>query len=262
MRAIAIVWSFGRASLNELLSMWERQTRRVPLLVWLDGAELDHATPPPGAYVHRSPMRGPADSLASMRRASIEFARTTFTMAPEDAFIILEDDDFYSSHHAARALEVLEQGAEWTGSLHIGLQHAPGRIPELVQGESGPGQHAAWAMRLRTYDAGGGYPDTRQDDVALGFAIGWKHCTPHRYLTHVRRWHGGNLCTQDYDRAAVRASATLTRTLEPHWRPELTMLEQWCAANCSALNLCSFCYGSGYVGPNICQECYGAGKTA
>lgn len=228
MRAIAIVWSYGRASLNELIAMWLRQTRPVPLFVWLDGANMRSLAAPEGVIVHASPkIDGPRGSLAPMRRASIEHARARFSLGPNDAFLVLEDDDYYAPDHAARALSELEAGARWTGSLKIGLQLAPGRIPELVEGESGPGQHAAWAMRLGLYDSAGGYPDAQQDDVVLGFSAGWENCRSHRHLTHVRRLHRNNLSTLDYDRALARTRMALTDHCSPRWNGELNMLEAW-----------------------------------
>jgi hypothetical protein len=231
MRAVAIVWSYGRASLNELIGMWQRQTIDVPLLVWLDGAAMESTAAPAGVLVHQAAELGPADCLAPMRRASIDFARRHFELTTTDAFLVLEDDDYYAPDHAQRALAVLQGGAMWTGSLHIGLQVHPGRIPELVKGESGPGQHAAWAMRLGLYDHAGGYPDTQQDDVALGFAAGWARCASHRHLTHVRRMHRTNLCRLEYDRAAARSRTPLTQNCQPRWNPELDMLEEWVRAN-------------------------------
>lgn len=232
MRAIAITWSYGRASLNELIAMWLRQSVCVPLLIWLDGAQqMESTVAPAGITVHAAPKLGPGDSLAPMRRASIDFARSTFELGQSDAFIVLEDDDFYAHDHVQRVLEVLDRGAQWTGSLKIGLQLEAGRTPELVEGESGPGQHAAWAMRLGLYDMAGGYPDTRQDDVVLGFAAGWERCKSHRHLTHVRRLHRNNLCTLDYDRGAARSRTPLTTHCEPRWNPELAMLDRWVRAN-------------------------------
>lgn len=244
MKAVAICWSYGRESLNELLSMWCRQTKPLPLLVWLDGCVTPHVHPSlwgrtwPGntevsggpVHFHYAPRLTHGRSLALMRRASIEHAKRLFELGPDDAFLVLEDDDFYAPRHAEETVRALES-AEWTGALRTGLQLDASSSPQLVEASGGPGAHAAWAMRLGLYEAAGGYIETEYDDVDLSHRIGWGRCTPHRAVTYVRRYHQGNLSRVGFDVARARRSAPLAARFEPAtWSEELETLRRWCEA--------------------------------
>jgi hypothetical protein len=233
-RAAAVVLSYGRRELGELLTMWARQSRGVPLLVWFDDCATDCAALAGGGVVfHRGPRAGGRTTIGGVRRAAVEYARQLFALEPDDAILTLDDDDFYSSHHAAVSLAALEQGAEWTGARRIGIQWRPYQLPpELVASDGGPGQHATWAMLLSTYDRAGGYREQdRVEDMALAERLGWSACQPHRCLTHVRRQFGGASSLSApgvaYDRDALRAAGELPTWIAPSWSHELTELERW-----------------------------------
>jgi hypothetical protein len=232
-RAVAVTWSFGRASLCELLGMWERQTRRVPLVVWLDGVPVRRASGPQhdlaecGVYFIEAPRMTLGTSLATMRDASLRCIRDMFALTWDDAFLVLEDDDFYASTHAERTLEALEAGGLWVGSLRVGQQWHPHAMPELCSSLRGPGPHAQWGMRFATWLSAGGYPAAQQDDMALAERLGWDLCREHTALTYVRREHAANLSRLGYDMERARAVARAP-TFEPTWNAELAGLEAWC----------------------------------
>jgi hypothetical protein len=229
-RAAAVVLSYGRRELGELLTSWMAQSRPVPLLVWLDGCTAAIDCRRDDIAFHRARRSGGVDTIGGVRRAAVEWTRERFGLGPEDAIVLLDDDDYYSPHHAARTLDALEQGADWTGALRIGVQWRPDQMPpEVMASAGGPGQQAAWAMRLRVYDLAGGYfEDDRLEDVQLAQRIGWSTCRPHAFLTHVRRQFGGasSLSSAGYDRDALRVGE-LPRLIAPTWRPELVELERW-----------------------------------
>jgi hypothetical protein len=232
-RAAAIVLSYGRRELGELLTMWSMQSRLVPLLVWLDDCAAHVDARGCNVVLHHASAIGGGNTIGGVRRAAVALARQLFGLGPLDAFIVLDDDDFYSRHHAARTLEALEAGAEWTGAKRMGIQWHPDQMPpELVTSTSGPGQHAAWAMRLSAYDRAGGYrEEDRLEDVRLAERIQWDVCRPHPYLTHVRRQFGfGSMTSVEYDRVSLR-SGELPALIEPTWRPELVQLERWALAH-------------------------------
>jgi hypothetical protein len=242
-KAIGLVWSFGRTSLCELLGMWERQTLKIPLLVWLDvGSQQEgdtRLTPLAGCDAHplvphvtvvRARRRTLGRSLASMRNDSILWAECFYDLLEEDALVILEDDDFYASTHAERCLDVLTSGHQWVGSRRVGQQWHAGRAPELCSSTGGPGPHAQWAYRLGAYLRAGGYPDVEQDDIGLMARMNAAGivCEPHWLLSYVRREHESNLSRHAYDVEAVRTKASLAVTLKPAWNAELDALERWC----------------------------------
>jgi hypothetical protein len=155
MHAAAIVLSYGRPELGELLAMWARQSIPIKLLVWLDDCPVEVTSPSPLVHVHRSPRLGNRHGIGGVRAAAVALARELWGI---DSFLVLDDDDYYSPHHAEltlRALEVSPHG--WTGGLRVGIQWGPDGPIELVRGGSGPGQHATWALSIATYDAAGGY---------------------------------------------------------------------------------------------------------
>lgn len=233
MRAVAVTWSFGRESLCELLGMWTRQTRRVPLVVWLDGVPLRRGRAPLhdltecGVYFVEAPRMTLGTSLATMRNTSLRCIKDMFSLTMLDAFLVLEDDDFYASTHAERTLDALEKGASWVGSLRVGQQWHPHTMPELCRSTRGPGPHAQWAMRFGLWSEADGYPGVQQDDMALAELLGWDECSAHTAVTYVRREHHANLSRLAYDMDSARHVARAA-TFEPTWNVELTGLEAWC----------------------------------
>lgn len=236
MKAAAIALSYGRREVCDLLGMWERQTRAVPLLLWLDGVPQSVPTVdlPPSVYPYRCPRLGEPNRIGGVRAAAVAVARDRFKLAPSDAIIIIDDDDFYSSRHVERTLDAL-LSAEWTGAGRIGIQWTRGAVPDLVGNVFGPGQHAAWAMRLRLYDLAGGYQEQDEaEDVRLADRIGWARCLTHQHVTHVRRQYGyGSLSSPPiaYDRALLRERVPLAEAIAPSWSAELDELEHWCTTH-------------------------------
>jgi hypothetical protein len=109
--------------------------------------------------------------------------------------------------------------------------------PELVTAGGGPGQHAAWGLRLDTYDRAGGYQGADQyEDTTLAARIGWRSFTSHHALTHVRRQFGSTLSSvlkgkspheAQYNRDQLRRDNPVPAEILPTWRPELGELEAW-----------------------------------
>jgi hypothetical protein len=242
MIAVAIVLSYGRAELGELLTMWIKQTRPTPLLVWLDGYA-GNVRAPGGVHVHHAPRLGANHSIGDVRAAAVEFARALYSLGPTDGFLVLDDDDYYSPSHAHYTIDALERApGGWTGAARVAYQWEPDQMPpELVQSDHGPGQHAAWALRMETYDRAGGYlASDAYEDTALAARIGWPACTNHYALTHVRRQYGATLSAvlkgkcqgaPHYDREQLRRAHRLPDAIGPSWRPELGELEIWIRAN-------------------------------
>jgi hypothetical protein len=243
MIAVAIVLSYGRAELGELFTLWLKQTRPTALLVWLDGYE-GRVRAPPGIHVHHSERLGHNGSIGAVRAAAVEFARELYALGPRDGFLVLDDDDYYSPTHAQHTIAALERAPDgWTGAMRVGFQwHRDMMPPELVSSAlPTPGQHAAWGMRLDTYDRAGGYLGSDQyEDTDLAARIGWKACAPHYALTHVRRQFGHTLSSvllgkapgdARYDRDALRQKFVLPAEITPTWRPELGELEIWARTN-------------------------------
>ena len=237
MNVVAIVLSYGRAELGELLTMWLKQTRPTPLLVWLDGYT-GKVVAPDNVHVYRAPRLGSNDSIGAVRAAAVELARELYSLGPTDGFLALDDDDYYSPTHAARTVAALERAPHgWTGAARIGCQWRPDQMPpEIVSSDSGPGQQAAWALRMDTYDRAGGYQPDAYEDTALAARIGWPACTTHHALTHVRRQFGDNLSgvlhgrsphVAHYDRTQARRARVLPNAIGPSWRPALAHLEAW-----------------------------------
>jgi hypothetical protein len=240
MKAAAVVCTYGRLALCELLACVERQTLQLPLLVFFDG----RLTYTDGAPVMRFDVSSMVEvveaprqlSLGLVRRAAVEAARQSFELDADSAVLVLDDDDFYSARHFELTLAELERAPRplgWTGALAVGLVR-DGGAPELVEADSGVGLHATWGYTLGAYDAAGGYPDLpRHEDVSLGHALGWHNCQPHRHVTHVRRHHNANISggSVGFDRDLVRVLDSLTTVVRPApWSPELEQLERWCQA--------------------------------
>jgi hypothetical protein len=244
MKAAAVVCTYGREAVCELLACVERQTLELPTLVfvdgrltYLDGSEVLRFDVPSMIDVVQAPRQV---SLGMVRRAAVEAAREHFELGADDALLVLDDDDFYSSQHfelTLRALELAGPG-RWTGALAMGFQLDGGAL-ELVNGEAGVGQHATWAFRLGAYDAAGGYLDVPKDeDVALSHALGWKHCTAHHFVTHVRRQHAESISSSsvNFDRDYARQVGQYVHHIAPRWTDELEQLEQWCQSVNRRLN--------------------------
>jgi len=241
MIAVAIVLSFGRAELGELFTQWIKQTRPTPLLVWLDGYA-GKVVAPGGVHVHHSERLGHNGSIGAVRAAAVELARELYSLGPADGFLVLDDDDYYSPTHAQHTVSALERApGGWTGAARVGYQWRRDQLPpELVSNDGhapGPGQHAAWGLRLETYDRAGGYLGSDQyEDTDLGARIGWRACSTHYALTHVRRQFGHTLSSvlhgkapnaARYDRDQLRRDVPVAAEIVPTWRPELAELEIW-----------------------------------
>jgi hypothetical protein len=230
MRAAAIVLSYGREELCELLACWARQTVAVPLLLWLDGPAPELGELPPNVRVHQADREASPDRIGRIRASAVALARQHFELGPDDVYIALDDDDYYHPRHAELTLTAL-RNAPWTGARRIGLQRLRGTTPTLLEsGPGGPGQHPTWAMRLALYDEAGGYNDARVEDIDLGQRIGFKQCLAHTWCTHVRRQFGTGMA-EDYNRDAARSRAKLASSIRPTWNGELIALEAWCTRN-------------------------------
>lgn len=233
-KAVAIVLTYGRAALSELLAMVDRQTRPIDCLVYIDDAPwLNVARSAHVRAVHAPALvskSGTGGAIGLIRRAAIEHAAIYYELRADDVIVMLDDDDFYSREHFARTLAPMDRGAEWTGALAQGLQELRGQTPHYCSGESGCGQQATWAFRLGVYHDAGGYLDELPEDVPLARRIGWERCTSHRHLTHVRRIHAANHSGRgNHDRVRMRARDLLCSTALPKWSDELDMLDGWCA---------------------------------
>jgi hypothetical protein len=253
MRVVAIVLSFGRAELGELFTQWVKQTHPTPLLVWLDGyAGKVHApdawaptwvAPRPMIHVHRAPRLGDNGSIGAVRAAAVELARELYSLGPSDGFLVLDDDDYYSPTHAEHTIRALERShGGWTGADRLAYQWHPDMMPpEPASAGGGPGQHAAWGLRLDTYDRAGGYQGADQyEDTVLAARIGWRSFSSHHALTHVRRQFGSTLSSvlkgkspaeAKYDRDQLRRDNPVPPEIVPTWRPELGELEAWTRTN-------------------------------
>jgi len=230
MRACAVVCTYGRESLCELLAMVDRQTLQLPTLVYVDDQRgLRIRDQPKSVHVVNSSAKL---VFGAVRRASIEWARELFELDDDSGIVVLDDDDFYCSRHfelTTKALAAAPGG--WTGGLAMGVTF-DGSEPEYVRGESGIGQHATWAYLLGRYLRGGGYTELpKNEDLGLSYGLGWKTCTPHWYCTHVRRQSRHSISGEvDFDRVALRANPLVPVVSEarPRWSAECEQLEAWC----------------------------------
>jgi hypothetical protein len=235
-KAAAVVCTYGRAALSELLGCVARQTLKLPTLVYVDGADwLTFDDLPELVEVTHAPRQL---TLGAVRRSAVACARVAFELGPTDGVLMLDDDDFYTRDHYQTTVDALERAElvhgllGWTGGLCFGLQ-VDGGLVELVAGDGGVGQQAQWAFHLAAYDAAGGYLAEleRNEDIALSHALGWRRCRPHYHVTHVRRHHVAQVSGRaNFDRELVRKLDTLSTTVAPAWSPELEQLEQWCQA--------------------------------
>lgn len=231
MKAVAVVVTYGRPELAELLACVDRQTLQLPTVVYVDDApQLQVSTSNPLVVV----VQGPAHkTLGGVRHDAIEAARTIFKLGAESGVLVLDDDDFYSSQHfevTTRALREAEGG--WTGGLAIGVTFDGGPV-QYVCNDGGAGQHATWAFRLARYDEAGGYPDVSTDeDLGLGYAMGLRTCAPHWSCTHVRRQSTfTSVSGLRYDREKLRREAMPLARAKPFWSPQCAYLERWCLAH-------------------------------
>ena len=230
MKAAAFVCTYGRVEVCELLTMLERQTLQLPTLVYVDDAPHLRTVKLPDcvSVVHG----GPIANFGAVRAAAVVVARDLFGLDEDSGLIVLDDDDFYSSRHfelTTRALEHAPLG--WTGALAMGLTVDGGPV-EFVRNSGGVGQHATWAFRLGLYDRAGGYDVRlrRDEDLALGYAMGFSNCAPHLNATHVRRQSRWGIAgAANFDRQLLRTAAHYTPFLETSDSAELAELEQWCA---------------------------------
>jgi hypothetical protein len=226
--------------------MWWRQSTPIPLVLVFDcsGGISPPAAKflPPGVELHPADVDGDGFQLGGALANAVEVARHAHTLGPDDAILVIDDDDYYSPRHVEVTVAALErERVDWTGAQRIGFQWRPNQMPpEIVDSGWGPGQHAAWAYRLRLYDRAGGYREElgrtagARSDVYLGQRMGWTRCATHRALTHVRRQFGYASISapgMNFDRARLRASVPLLPSIQPAWRPELDALERWCLAN-------------------------------
>lgn len=231
MRTVAVVLSFGRAELCELLACWARQTQPTPLVLWLDDAPSPLGELGELVHAHQAPKLGTGQSIGEVRAAAVNYARNLFRLGPHDAFMCLEDDDYYHPRHAEVTTGALRSAA-WTGARRLGLQRERWQVPELLSSPRGPGQQGTWGLRLSAYDKAGGYNGVRLEDMDLVDRLGWQTCVPHSFCTHVRRELGFGMSALNHDREASRARSQLAPRIErAPWSGELAHLERWCADN-------------------------------
>ncbi len=240
MRAVAVVLTFGRAELSELLACWDRQTRRVPMVVWVDDAPWLRVEQVRDCDVlHGRAFAGELDdrSVASVRNAAIAAARQLHQLDADDVIMILDDDDFYTAAHAEVTLRPFDDSAcEWVSGLAIGLESSRTAPPQYLCAEGGVGQHATWAYRVGAYDRAQHYQSVDvSDDPQFGRRMGWHRCRPHWHCTHVRSHHGSNLSgpTVAWDRAKQRAMTALVPggIARPEWSERCERLSVWCASH-------------------------------
>ena len=230
MRVAAVVCTYGRAALAQLLACVERQTVPMPTLVWVDDAAHVRVLPPDGVEV----MHGPRMStIGAVRHAAVEAASSVFDLGPLDGFMTLDDDDFYSSQHFEQTAAALERAGSsgWTGALSMGLSYNGSGTIEHVSHDSGIGQHATWAFRFDAYDAAGGYPDDPKEDLGLAYGVGFEKCRPHWHTTHVRRQNEISLSgLASFDPMKLRSIDTTTvGSIYPRWSDECERFERWCS---------------------------------
>lgn len=230
MKAAAVVMTYGRAEVCELIAMLERQTLQLPTLLYVDGRpELRVRGQPDCLNVVHAP---PLPTFGAVRRRSIEWARELLELDASSAVLVLDDDDFYSSRHFELTIDALTAApGGWTGASAMGLTLDGGPV-EYVRSVRGPGQHATWGFLLGLYDQAGGYDAAlaREEDTTLGYAMKWSNCTPHGNCTHVRRQNRGSISgAANFDRQRLRASGFYAAEVRPSWSEELDALEQWCA---------------------------------
>jgi hypothetical protein len=230
-KAVAVVVTYGRAELGELLACVERQTHQLPTLVYVDDA--------PGLTIKRVASNAhvrlvhgpPQETLGAVRHNAIEAARCIFSLEADSGVLVLDDDDFYSSEHFATTLRALGDAKDgWTGGLAIGVA-IDGAPVEYVCNEAGCGQHATWGFRLGKYDQAGGYPNVaRDEDLALAYAMGFRTCSPHWQCTHVRRQTShSSVSGLGYDRAKLRLQVPpQLAQVEPRWSEHCYFFERWC----------------------------------
>lgn len=241
MKAVAVGLTFGRVELAELLTQWARQSMPCPLFLYFNGIPLPIEYLPPGVVLEQcAPALSESSDLAplgSMMSAAVARARALFELTPDDAVLVIDDDDYYSPHHVEATTAALQR-AEWTGAQRIGIQWRPRQMPpEIIQAGWGPGQHAAWGYRLRTYDRAGGYfgGESTRSDVSLGQRMGWALCSSHRRLTHVRRQFGYASISSPqigFSRERLRASTPRLARIQPaQWSADLDALERWTLAH-------------------------------
>lgn len=232
MRAAAVVLTYGRPELAELLAQWSRQRERVPLLVWVDGTPELAIAAPAGVHVLHGPRFGARESIGLIRAAAMHAAIGVFALTAADALIVLDDDDYYAPDHTTASLDPLRQGARWTGARAMGLETERG--VEYVRADRGCGQHATWALTVGAYLSAGGYGDAKYEDMDLALRLGWGSCMPHYRCTHVRRQYeqGDNFsgARVRFDRARLREISGGTRAIVPYWSPRCQTLASWCAA--------------------------------
>lgn len=263
MRAVAILCSVGRPSLEEVLGMWALQSLQIPLFVALDVHEsrwlpevpvriaaLDeyHALGEPGRVmtgltagdrewvVQRAPesvRRGAHPrTIGPLRAWAVDQAVKLWQLdQAEDAFLVLDDDDYYSPSHAHATLHALHSfgGANVVGARDTGILWSPAqRVPELVRGGPyGPGPHATWGVPLRAYRAAGGYQADPMEDLALLSRIGWQSTSSHFSLTHVRTQHSPvTVSSTQADRAKLEVQGELS--LLPRCHSGHEALARWC----------------------------------
>lgn len=232
MKAVAVVVTYGRAELGELLACVENQGHPLPTLIYVDDAPDLEITVPATAHVRV--LHGPPQpTLGAVRHNAIEAARCVFNMDADSGVLVLDDDDFYSSQHFGVTLRALEASPDgWTGGLAIGLT-IDGAPVQYVCNQGGCGQHGTWAFRLGRYDAAGGYPNVAQDeDIALAYAMGFRKCAPHWTCTHVRRQNArASVSGLGYDRHKLRATVPQQPHIRPTWSDKCYFFERWCRAH-------------------------------
>lgn len=231
MKVFAVVHTFGRRQVREFLACWERQTVRVPLLIWVDRApELVWTGAIPEASVVHDEL-GPTVlengcmSLGPLRARAIAWGRKMWPDA--EAVLICDDDDFYAPHHVETTVLALERGAAWTGGRVVGLEeHGRRFLSWGTMAPNSPGPNATRGMRFSIYDAAGGFQADQYEDTELErrmMAI--EPARTHATLTWVYRRHGANF-SQAY-RDDVRAAAPRALELEPEWTDDCERLARW-----------------------------------
>jgi hypothetical protein len=234
MKVIAMAITYGRADLCELIACWARQTITVPLVLCFDGVSLPVEDLPPNVHVHRLPDHlGNGESIGPVRAAAVDFVRRRFELTHNDAFLVLDDDDYYHPQHAERTTTAL-RNTLWTGARRYGLQRGRGQQPELMEGLIGQGAHPTWGIRLAIYDEAGGYTDAKVEDIDLRNRMGPRRCASHTWCTHVRRECGLGMSNLGHDRHSSRAAAKLAEVVRPAFSAELQGLETWCTRHLSA----------------------------
>jgi hypothetical protein len=173
-------------------------------------------------------------TIGPLRAWAVEQATRLWSLTREDAFLVLDDDDYYAPHHARATMQAMDSfgGQCVVGARDFGILWKQGQAePEMVRGgPHGPGPHATWGMPLRLYHLHGGYQADPVEDLALLSRIGWQSARSHFEVTHVRTQdESATVSSTHGNRAGLETAGEVA--ILPRLTPRLERLQRWCNAN-------------------------------